>query len=53
MKPYPVAEDLLGPILRVAMPLALGSALFLMRYLPPRGRWGIIPVPSQSQALGG
>jgi len=32
---------------------AVGSAAFLTRYLPPRGRRRIIPVPPQIQALGG
>jgi putative transposase len=32
---------------------AVGSAAFLTRYLPARGRRRIIPVPPQIQALGG
>jgi putative transposase len=32
---------------------AVGSAGFLARYVPPRGRRRIIPVPPQIQALGG
>lgn len=52
MKPYPVAEELLGPVLLVVMPRAAGSAAFLARYLPRRGRRRIIPAPPQIQALG-
>ena len=37
MKPYPLVEELLGPVLRVAVPRALGSAAFLTRYLPLAG----------------
>jgi putative transposase len=32
---------------------AVGSAGFLARYVPPRGRRKVIPVPPQIQALGG
>ncbi len=32
---------------------AVGSAAFLTRYLPPRGRRRSVPVPPQIQALGG
>jgi hypothetical protein len=53
MKPHPVAGVLLGLVLRVAMPRAVGSALFLARCLRPRGRRRIIPVPPQIHALGG
>jgi hypothetical protein len=68
MKPYLVAEEILGPVLRLAMPRAprpdardprwttqraVGSAGFVARYVPPRGRRKIIPVPPQIQALGG
>jgi hypothetical protein len=65
MKPYPLAEEFLRPVLRVAMhradardprwttECAVGSAAFLARYLPQRGRRRILPVPSQIQALGG
>ena len=34
MKPYPRAEELLAPFLRVAMPRAVGSPAFLRRYIP-------------------
>ncbi len=53
MKPYPLVDDLVRPVLRVAMQRAVGSAAFLARYLPARGRRRIIPVPPQIQALGG
>jgi hypothetical protein len=52
MKPYPAVEDLLWPALRVAMPRAVGNASLLARYLPPRGRRRIIPVPPQIQRVG-
>ena len=53
MKPFPRVGDLLRPVLRVAMPRAMGSAAFLARYLPSRGKRKIIPVPPHIQALGG
>ncbi len=43
MKPYPVADDLLSPVLRVAMPGAVGSAAFLTDYVPSCGRRRIMP----------
>jgi hypothetical protein len=36
MKPYPVVEELLGPMLRLMMPRALGGAAVITRYLPMR-----------------
>ena len=36
MKPYPMAEELLRPIARVAVLRAVGSAAFLARYPPTR-----------------
>jgi hypothetical protein len=45
MRTYPVAEHLLGPILRVAMPRAVGSAVLLRGYLPPHGRPRVLSVP--------
>jgi hypothetical protein len=53
MKAYPVEEEHLGAILRVAMPRAVGSAPFLTRYLPARGRQRIVPVPAQIQTYRG
>jgi len=38
MKPYPVATELLAPVLWAAMPRAVGSAPFLTHFLPGRGR---------------
>ncbi len=64
MKPYPLAEELLRPVLRVAMPRAdardprwttqraVRSAAFPARYLPPLRR-RILPVPPHIQAFGG
>ena len=64
MEPYPLLDDLLRPIFRVAMPRpdardprwttqrAVGSAAFLVRYLLPRRRTSL-PFPPQLQALGG
>jgi hypothetical protein len=53
MKPYPVAEELLGPVLRVAMPSGVGSASILIGYLPARGRRRIIPAPLRIHGMGG
>lgn len=63
MKSYPLAEELLRPVLRVAMPRAARDpagppgapwcAAFLARSLPPRGRGRILPMPPQVQALAG
>ena len=53
MKPYPIAEEILGPVLRVAMPRTVGSGEFMIRYFPPRGSRRIIPVPPRIRALGG
>jgi len=35
---YPLAEEVLAPVLRVAMTRALGSPGFLGRHIPPRKR---------------
>lgn len=43
MKPYPLADELLRLVLRVAMPHAVASTAFLTRYLPPRRR-RVLPV---------
>ncbi len=52
MKPYPQMEELLAPVLRVAMPRTMGSPAFLRPSIPHRGRRRIVPVPPQIQALG-
>jgi hypothetical protein len=43
MKPYPLVDDLHRPSLRVAMPRAMRSAVFLSRNLPSRGRGRTAP----------
>ena len=53
MNPYPIAEKVLGTMLRVAMPHAVRSGAFLVRNLPPRGRQRIIPVPPQKSGHWG
>lgn len=53
MKRYLVVEALLGPVLRVAMPRAVGSGAFLIRYPSSRGRRRINPVSPQVPVLGG
>jgi hypothetical protein len=45
MKPYPLVDDLLRPLLGVAMPRA--GPLYA-----PRGRRRTVPVPPQIQAVG-
>ncbi len=62
MKPYPLAEELLRPVLRVVMPRAhardprwtiqraVGSAALVARYLPSRSR-RILPAPPQFKPL--
>ena len=37
MKGYPLVEELLAPVRRVAMPRAGGSPAFLRGYIPPPG----------------
>jgi len=37
MKPYPLVDDLLRPLLGVAMPRAVGSPAKLRRYIPHGG----------------
>lgn len=51
MEAYPVAGELVGRVLRVAMQCAVGGAAFLARYRPC-GRRRIIRVPPQIQPLG-
>jgi hypothetical protein len=36
MKPYPLVMELIAPVLRVGMPRAVGSRVFLRGYIPPR-----------------
>jgi hypothetical protein len=37
MEPFPLVEELLASVLRVAMPRAVGSPAFLRHYIPPCG----------------
>jgi len=38
MKPYPMVEELLAPVVQVVMPRAVGSPVFLRRHILSQGK---------------
>lgn len=51
MRPYPVAEEVLGAVLRVAMPRAVGGPAFVARHAPRTGDEGSSPCLRKSDPL--
>jgi len=50
MNSHPLMEELLAPVLRVAMPRAVGRPAVLRPNMPPWGTRRNVPVPSQIHA---